>query len=311
MAKEIPASSSHGIAMLTLRARPALLRRPPSPRLYTTSHTTSPVPLHHDLYPPPPSSPAANPILFLHGLFGSSKNNRTISKILARDLGRPVYALDLRNHGLSPHSPTHTYTSMAQDVESFLTTHSLQNATLIGHSMGAKVAMTLCLRRVFPVRNLVSIDNAPVDAALKSDFGTYCRGMKAISSANVRSLSEADKILAAYESEIAVRQFLLTNLVRDKETGFQRWRVPVDTLARSLGHMADFPFKGDEEVRWEGPALFVRGTKSRYVADETLPVVGKFFPRFEIRDIEAGHWVVSEKPEEFRTAVVEFLSDKE
>lgn len=44
----------------------------------------------------------------------------------------------------------------------------------------------------------------------------------------------------------------------------------------------------------------VRGTKSVYVADEMLPVVGRFFPKFELVDIDSGHWVTSEKPEEFR-----------
>ncbi|KAF2218265.1 abhydrolase domain-containing protein [Elsinoe ampelina] len=302
------------------RARPALrtLATPrghltrPFPRHYST--TSEPLTLHHDLYPPPTttSSPPGNPIIFLHGLFGFSKNNRTISKILARDLSRPVYALDLRNHGLSPHSPTHTYTTMATDVEAFLHTHSLASPTLIGHSMGAKVAMALALRGKCPVANLISVDNAPVDAALKSDFGTYCAGMRAVAAAGVKTLGEADAVMAEYEPEVAVRQFLLMNLVRDKETGRQRWRVPVDILGRSLGHMADFPFKdaGQEGERWEGPALFVRGTRSRYVADETLPVIGNFFPRFEVRDIEAGHWVVSEQPEEFRRVVVEWLQDK-
>ncbi|PSK56595.1 hypothetical protein B9Z65_6219 [Elsinoe australis] len=300
--------------MLTRLARPALIRPQwlSTVRHYTTAKPTEPLTLHYDLYEPPTTNkPLSNPIIFLHGLFGSSKNNRSISKVLARDLHRPVYALDLRNHGQSPHHPEHTYTSMSLDVEAFLQSHSLTSPTLIGHSMGAKVAMAICLRRRVPVANLVSIDNAPVDAALKSDFGTYCVGMRAIAAAGVKSLSEADKILAGYEKELPIRQFLLTNLVRDKETGTQKWRVPVDTLAKSLGHMADFPFKGADEARWEGNALFVRGTKSHYVADETLPAIGNFFPRFEVRDIEAGHWVVSEKPEEFRRAVVEFLADKD
>lgn len=64
--------------------------------------------------------------------------------------------------------------------------------------------------------------------------------------------------------------------------------------------MADFPFKDPEEARFNGPALFVRGTKSHYAADDTLPVIGSFFPKFEVRDIEAGHWVISENPMAFR-----------
>lgn len=64
--------------------------------------------------------------------------------------------------------------------------------------------------------------------------------------------------------------------------------------------MGDFPYKDPNQARFEKPALFVRGTRSKYVPDEALPVVGQFFPRFEVVDIEAGHWVVSENPEAFR-----------
>ena len=101
---------------------------------------------------------------------------------------------------------------------------------------------------------------------------------------------------------MAIRQFLLTNLVRatDGATPYQKFRIPLKALALALDNMADFPYKDAEEVRFDGPALFVRGTKSHYLADEFLPVVGSFFPRFELRDIEGGHWIISEKPMEFR-----------
>ena len=64
--------------------------------------------------------------------------------------------------------------------------------------------------------------------------------------------------------------------------------------------MADFPFPNPDAVHYKGPTLFVRGTKSHYVADESLPAIGSFFPRFEVTDIDSGHWVISEKPEDFR-----------
>ena len=64
--------------------------------------------------------------------------------------------------------------------------------------------------------------------------------------------------------------------------------------------MGDFPYRDPEVARFDGPALFIRGTKSHYVADEVLPVIGRFFPRFELQDIDCGHWVISEKPEPFR-----------
>ena len=70
--------------------------------------------------------------------------------------------------------------------------------------------------------------------------------------------------------------------------------------------MGGFPFKDPSEARYEGPTLFVRGTKSHYVPDDVLPLVGRFFPRFELRDIDCGHWVISEKPEPFRQGVISY-----
>ncbi len=64
--------------------------------------------------------------------------------------------------------------------------------------------------------------------------------------------------------------------------------------------MGDFPYNDPEKYHYDGPTLVIRGLKSRYVADDVLPVFGRFFPRFVLRDIDSGHWVISEKPAAFR-----------
>lgn len=189
---------------------------------------------------------------------------------------------------------------MAEDVEAFVQKQELKKPTLIGHSMGAKTAMVVALRKKTSISALIPVDNAPVDAALKSDFNVYVKGMRAVADARVTKQSEADIILKEYEESLPIRQYLLTNLVRDRESGIYSWRVPLKWLASSLDKMGDFPFTNPDEQRYEGPTLVVRGTKSRYVADEMLPIIGRFFPNFELRDINAGHWVISEQPEEFR-----------
>ncbi|KAH7318795.1 Alpha/Beta hydrolase protein [Stachybotrys elegans] len=269
--------------------------------------------LAFDLHEParPTTDQRTAPIIFLHGLFGSKKNNRSISKALARDLGRYVYALDLRNHGDSPHDDRHDYSAMALDVQDFIHQHGLSESTLIGHSMGAKTAMTLALQSPELVANLVAVDNAPVDAILSRDFPRYVRGMKSIQEANVTRQSDADKILEKVESSLPIRQFLLSNLHRPAGENVQKFRIPLDILGRSLDHMGDFPFKDPSAVRYEKPALFVRGTQSKYVPDDVLPIIGQFFPRFNVVDIDAGHWVISEQPEAFKQAVVEFLAAPE
>ncbi|CAK7208652.1 hypothetical protein SCUCBS95973_000174 [Sporothrix curviconia] len=274
------------------------------------------VELSYDLHSParPVADDKTQPILFLHGLFGSKKNNRTISKMLAQDLGRSVYALDLRNHGDSPHAPRHDYTVMADDVANFIKEHGLSDPTIIGHSMGAKTAMVMALKTPDLVHDIVAVDNAPIDAALLSNFGKYVLGMKEIDRAHVNRQNDADKILQPYEKSLTIRHFLMGNMHRvrtAKGEHILQFRIPLDTLGKALDALGDFPYKDPNAVRFEKNALFVRGTKSHYVPDEALPIIGQFFPRFEVVDIEAGHWLISENPEAFREAVVRFLSPRE
>lgn len=188
------------------------------------------------------------------------------------------------------------------------------DTALFSNHRGAKTAMTLALEQPSLISNIISVDNAPIDATLSRSFANYIRGMKHIEEAGATRQSEADKILAEYEPDIAIRQFLLGNLYRVSEahktdgaastdhkhhTNTVKFRIPLDILAKNLDNMGDFPFRNPDERRFEKPALFIRGTHSKYVPDEAIPIIGRFFPRFELADIEAGHWLISEKPAEF------------
>jgi hypothetical protein len=64
---------------------------------------------------------------------------------------------------------------------------------------GAKTAMTLALSNPDKINDIVSVDNAPLNAALISKFGKYIQGMKRIEQSAVTKQSEADAILQEYE----------------------------------------------------------------------------------------------------------------
>ncbi|TPX23747.1 hypothetical protein DIZ76_013086 [Coccidioides immitis] len=161
--------------------------------------------------------------------------------------------------------------------------------------------MTIALRHPNLVGGVISVDNAPVRAPLSKDFAKYIRAMKEIEAAKVTKQKDADAILQPYEDSIAIRSFLLTNLIRCKETNTLKFRIPIHILGDKLDNMADFPFTPEESpAKFEGPALFIRGTKSHYVKDSSLSVIKLLFPAFRLQDIDAGHWVISEKPHEFQ-----------
>lgn len=59
--------------------------------------------------------------------------------------------------------------------------------------------MTVALRSPQLVGALIPVDNAPIDANLKSDFHKYVQGMRDIEEAHVKTQAEADDILIKYE----------------------------------------------------------------------------------------------------------------
>lgn len=59
--------------------------------------------------------------------------------------------------------------------------------------------MTFALKYPDIIRDIVSVDNAPVDAALMGNFGKYIQAMKKIEDAGITKQSEADHILQEYE----------------------------------------------------------------------------------------------------------------
>ncbi|KAK2765888.1 hypothetical protein FQN54_007403 [Arachnomyces sp. PD_36] len=167
--------------------------------------------------------------------------------------------------------------------------------------------MVLALQKPQSISALIAVDNAPVDAALSPDFAKYIQAMQSIESAGLTKSSEADQILQEYEKALPIRQFLLTNLVRLPGTHILGFRIPVKTLAAALVDMAGFPFSEQDGLTYEGPALFIRGSRSHYVKDSTLPSIQRFFPNYQLRDVSAGHWVMAENPEAFKRVVVDFL----
>ncbi|RDA88956.1 hypothetical protein CP532_0700 [Ophiocordyceps camponoti-leonardi (nom. inval.)] len=269
-------------------------------------HTTCVKPpggLAYDLHEPttkPQEVGSQPPIIFLHGLFGSKRNNQSICKVLSRDLNTRVYALDLRNHGDSFHHDDHDYDVMAEDVSAFIKDNTLGNVTIIGHSMGAKTAMNLALREPDLIANLIPVDNAPVLSPINKEFSEYIRGMVEVEATGVTNRSNADERLQKYVPSLAVRQFLLANLHRAQGSPKLSFRIPLDTLQRSLGTLGEFPEGGAERQPFVKPTLFLRGSKSNYIRDDMLPTIGHLFPNFRLVEVDAGHWLISEQPEAFR-----------
>lgn len=227
---------------------------------------------------------------------------------------RTKIALDLRNHGRSPHSPDTSYASIADDVAAFLRAKDIERAVVVGHSFGGKTAMTLALRESALVESLVVVDIAPVTYNPSHDpdgssAATCLPAMLAADVANAVSRSEVEHALTVNGVVLpAVRSFLLANLVAGNGDGF-RWRCAVDTLHNGLKEIMSFPDFGD--ARYKGRTMLIRGGKSRYVPFSAMRTHTQMFPNTKLVTLsDAGHWLMSEQPNAFVNQVNKFIKEQ-
>ena len=239
------------------------------------------------------------PLILLHGIFGSSDNWMTQAKMLSTRYH--TYSLDMRNHGHSPHDDEFDYPVMAADVLDVIDAHQIQDPVLIGHSMGGKVAMNFALAYPDRLQKLIVVDIAPREYDMK--HYVILEGLKAVPIDRITSRTEADEALAAHVGEPDVRQFLLKNLQRKPDGGF-KWKLNLPVIDVNLDKIGrDLEFKGT----FDKPTLFVRGARSGYVKDDDIPRIREVFPNAEIETMDTGHWVPAEKPREFVELVDRWL----
>ncbi|MBI2993280.1 MAG: alpha/beta fold hydrolase [Gammaproteobacteria bacterium] len=226
-----------------------------------------------------------DPLLILHGLFGSKRNWLSIAKPLSEFV--QVIAVDLRNHGNSGHATTMSYPEMAEDVIQLANQLHLEQFTLAGHSMGGKVAMTAALHHPDRIRRMMVLDIAPVP--YDSGFARYLDVMQTMPLDRIASRKEAEQHLATVIENDLVRQFLLQNLVRDQ--GAFRWRINLQAIGDNLPEIAGFP-EVDAGTTYTGPSLFVSGGRAEYLTPAHEPVIRRYFPGAELHIIKnAGHWL--------------------
>lgn len=245
---------------------------------------------------------AGEPLVILHGLFGSKRNWASIARPLAA--GRRVLTVDLRNHGESPWNDVHDYPALADDVARLIANHAGGRAAVMGHSMGGKAAMTLALSRPELVERLVVVDIAP--ARSPASPLELIRAMRAVPLDACSRRAEVEAALAAAVPDPAVRSFLAQN-VRHGPDGLA-WGVNLAALEHNVDAIGGFPAPPPGVVH-AGPTLFVGGGRSEYLRPHHRPAIERLFPGAAIDVIEdAGHWVHAEAQGPFLGIVSRFLA---
>jgi esterase len=224
------------------------------------------------------------PLVLLHGMLGSSRNWQTAGADLAARFH--VFALDLRNHGRSPHEASMTYPEMMADILAWMDAQALPVATIVGHSMGGKVAMLLACRHPKRVARLIVVDIAPKGYAWIGHRASFA-AMNELELEDIRSRADAELRFEARVPSWPMRKFLTTNLDR-KPDGRWFWQINLPVLTQALEQLEANPLEAAD--RFDGPTVFIAGGKSNYIEPDDRSAILKHFPRAVLREIaEAGH----------------------
>ncbi len=243
-------------------------------------------------------------IAFLHGLFGQGRNWTQIAKGLVGPGGDEARALlvDLPDHGRSPWTTGFSFEGYADRVAAELrATGGEDRWTVVGHSLGGKVAMMLALAHPDLVERLAVVDIAPKDYGDLSRFDAYIAAMQALPLDELGDRADAEARFADVDPDPGVRAFLLQNLRREGDQW--RWQSNVALFAADAarGHhslIADFPAAAAGLPAYPGPVLWLAGGDSGYIQPDDAEQMREHFPAVRLVTVKgAGHWVHSQAPE--------------
>jgi pimeloyl-ACP methyl ester carboxylesterase len=192
------------------------------------------------------------------------------------------------------------YPAMTTDLLLFMDVHKLNTVSLLGHSMGGKLAMWFALNYPERLDKLIVADIAPV--SYTHCFNKLIQALKELPLHQINNRKEAELWLVEHIPEQSYRQFLLQNLIL--KGGSYSWRINLDTFYRMAPNIIAFP-SVESVAPYAGSALFLGGENSGYIKLEDINVL---FPNALFNIIaNAGHWLHVQQPIVFIEEVESYL----
>ena len=243
---------------------------------------------------------AKAPVILLHGGGANAHWWDSVAIRLARN--RPVYALDFRGHGDSHYPQDRFVGAFNKDLETMLSWLGREDVYLVGHSMGAAVALDHT-SRFQATRGLALVDLArggPPGGGRRARLAlahrrTYRTREDAI--ARYRFLPESDHTNDATRSYIAERS------IRDEGDG--RFGYKFDPKWFSL------PSRPRPDLSMvQCKTLLIRGSDSPLLSAEAAREFVSQLRSGELIEIsDAGHHVLIDQPDLLSRAIEAFLQN--
>lgn len=254
---------------------------------------------------------SAPKLVFLHGLMGSGANWRRITPSFVDDY--EILLFDQRGHGRS-FQPEAGYApeNYSLDLKEILQELRWPQIALVGHSMGGRNALVFSDLYPDKVSKLVIEDIGPAQDQNSADKIQRLINLVPTPFRN-RSVArdffngEFLELIKGHTQPEVLSQYLYSNLA-ENELKQMDWRFSKAGILATLE-------EGRHRERWQElkrlkmPTLIIRGEKSQELLPETFHKMMRCNEKVQGEEVlGCGHWVHSEKPEEFIQIVRKFLT---
>jgi esterase len=238
-------------------------------------------------------------IMLIHGLFGSLDNLSALRRQFTGTF--QVLSIDLPDHGKSDFTQTFDFDSYARLIFELVGRLKIKQLSIVGHSLGGKVAMQLAIDQHELISHLIVLDMAPVKYMAR--HSNVFKGLNNVVLSDITSRKDADIALLRYVIDSSTRQFLLKSLYN--ENGVWKWRFNLGLLENDYTKLSDAI---KTEFPYFGKVLFIKGQNSDYLLPVHKKTVLELFPNSQSKVISnTGHWLHAEKPELCAKIILAFL----
>jgi len=254
------------------------------------------------------------PMLFLHGLGGSWKD--WAANLPFFHASYRTIAIDFPGFGDSD-KPERDYSIdwLTAIVDKFLQEWKLDQTVVVGHSMGALVAINLAAQVDSRVKNLVLVD--AVGIGDKADFLSYALTKKIM---GPESRFETFEGLLREEFKTMVENFIKRQKPKTSKEFFQsipkspftgKPLLPMTPAVQMSASIIDFdPHPQLAAIRQ--PTLILWGAKDPIAPPQDAPYLKTKIPHATLKVLDkSGHSPMQEQPELFNQEVQKFLQAAE
>ncbi len=257
------------------------------------------------------------PLVFLHG-YGMSA--RVWDPIVPALTPRRVLALDARGHGDSDADPANEdlYATGLSDLCALVEREALGRVSLVGHSMGAFVAMSYCARHPERVARLVMLDAGPDLPAGRRvrPRPTPRRTPPVTGFESERAYADALGVMYPRAAPELLRE-LAPHWLRRRPDGRYELKLDPGLVRRGTSRPTSEPSREARQQRerlWRlfarvrCPLLIVRGEHSTVLSEVTARRMREVAPDARLVELGgAGHALMLDAPDALRAALVDFL----